>query len=73
MLTEHHILAKSRNGKDQNNIVRLPDHIHVALHTFFGNLTPDEMHKFIDIVLRPNAKWSSGDLEALRQNIMRRR
>lgn len=68
---DHHIRPSSRGGKRRGNIVRLPVDVHDAWHRFFGNLTVEEAHALIDIVMRSGASWSSADLEAARAALMR--
>lgn len=67
----HHILATSRGGCDWDNTVMLPIEWHRNLHKLFGVLTPEEIHRFIDIVLQPNTRWTQGDIERLRSQLMR--
>jgi len=63
-LTKHHSLPSSRNGTDES-IVWLPDKFHQEFHYLFGNLTPDEIHKFLDIVLVPGTVWTQKKLSSL--------
>ena len=70
-INAHHLLPTSRGGSDWGNIVFLPVEWHRNLHKLFGVLTPDEMHRFIDIVLQPNTRWTQGDIERLRSALMR--
>ncbi len=67
--TLHHIRPQSRGGKDGNNLVTLPEKFHQALHTMFGNLTPEESVRFIEEVLMPGKKWTNATLEQLRNLI----
>lgn len=73
MKTRHHLRPRSRGGHIRNNIVVLPERYHQAWHYLFGNLTPDEAKEFIDIVMRPNAKWNARNIDELRIALMRRK
>lgn len=43
--TGHHKIPRCRGGDRNNgNIVKLPQSIHVAWHTLFDNLTPCRSH-----------------------------
>ena len=64
--TLHHIIPQSRGGKDENNLVTLPEKFHQALHTMFGNLTPRESVRFFEEVIMPGKKWTNAELEQLR-------
>lgn len=65
----HHILAKSRHGKDTNNIVSLPASWHLAWHVCFDNLTVQEAHRLIDLVMVAGKEFSGQDIENLRQKL----
>jgi len=67
----HHIIPKSRGGTNRRNIVVLDERFHAHLHGIAGNLTPEELARFLDIVLTPNTVWNKWDLEALREAIKR--
>lgn len=43
-ITRHHICATSRGGarKDERNVVRLVNNVHVAIHQVFANMLPHE-------------------------------
>lgn len=66
---KHHILPRSRGGKDENNIVSLPANFHQAWHLMFDNLTVQEAHQLIDMVMQPNCEFSGQDIENLRQQL----
>lgn len=41
--SRHHICARSRGGTNlPENIIRIQDNVHVALHIVFGNMLPHE-------------------------------
>ena len=67
----HHINPRSRGYGDTNNIVILPNEWHALWHKLFVNLTIDEVHDYIDAVMRPNCQWTAEDLviilEAIKQ------
>lgn len=65
----HHLLPRSRGGKDANNIVHLPVNFHQAWHVCFDNLTVQEAHRLIDIVMVANTEHSGQDIENLRQKL----
>lgn len=46
-LSPHHLLARYRDGKDKNNLVKLPRFIHAAWHQLFDLLTPSEAIELI--------------------------
>jgi len=56
--TKHHILPSSRGGDSEDNIVLLPRDWHAIWHHLFGNMTMEEVHHFIDIVMQPNQLWT---------------
>jgi len=60
--TKHHILPSSRGGEYEDNIVLLPKEWHTLWHHLFGNLTVEEVHHFIDIVMEPNKLWTRQQL-----------
>jgi len=66
---KHHIFCKSRGGHDQNNIVRLPPAWHLAWHVCFDNLTVEEAHRLIDLIMVPGSEFTSRDIEDLRQKL----
>jgi hypothetical protein len=68
-LNRHHILCRSRGGKDDDNIVYLPVSFHACWHQLFSNMTIAEIHKFIDTVMKPNTVWTNQDLQSL-QNFL---
>ncbi|MCX6778894.1 MAG: hypothetical protein NTU97_01530 [Candidatus Magasanikbacteria bacterium] len=55
--TRHHINPTSRGFTDDENIVMLPDNWHKAYHVLFGNLTLDEVHRFLETVMTPGKSW----------------
>lgn len=63
-LTRHHSLPQSRGGHD-DSIVMLPDKFHQSFHYLFGNLTIEETHEFLDIVLVPGLSWTNKELQHL--------
>ena len=66
---KHHIRPRSRGGKDENNIVSLPANFHQAWHLMFDNLTVQEAHRLIDIVMTPGKEFAGHDIEKLRQTL----
>ncbi len=65
----HHVNPRSRGGKDENNIVSLPVNFHQAWHLMFDNLTVQEAHRLIDLVMVANTEHSGQDIENLRQQL----
>ena len=65
----HHKIPLSRGGKDANNIVSLPASWHLAWHVCFDNLTVQEAHRLIDMVMIPGKEFSGQDIENLRQKL----
>lgn len=72
----HHIRPRSRfppdtpkEDKDRDNIVELDEEFHRAWHRVMGNLTPEEAHEFIDIIMTPNTVWSGRKIHHLRKSI----
>ena len=73
-MTKHHIIPRSRDGKDvERNVSRIPDRYHVAWHIFFGNLTPREAILFIKKLFLNgrdgNRKWRPKDFYLLQLEI----
>jgi len=66
--TQHHILPRSRGGADAGNIVVIPKRWHQQWHALFGNMTVDEIHKFIDIIMQPGETY---DMARIRYEIAR--
>lgn len=66
---KHHLRPRSRGGKDENNIVSLPANFHQAWHLMFDNLTSQEAHRLIDLVMVANTEHSGQDIENLRQKL----
>ena len=46
------------------------EEFHAKWHELFGNLTPDEVHKFIELI-HYNKKWTRRKLWQLREKIKR--
>ena len=46
-LTDHHILPRSRGGRSENNIKRVPNSYHEAYHKLFSNMTPSEILEYL--------------------------
>jgi hypothetical protein len=65
----HHIFCKSRGGHDQDNVVRLPAAWHLAWHVCFDNLTVEEAHKLIDLVMVAGKEFTGQDIENMRQKL----
>lgn len=66
---KHHKIPRSRGGKDENNIVSLPANFHQAWHVLFDNLTVQEAHRLIDMVMVAGHEHSGQDIENLRQQL----
>lgn len=77
-ITRHHILPRARGGAEkEDNISRIPERYHIAWHTFFGNLTPDEAKAFMDIIFskhgrKRNGGWTVEDLYDLQLDIQKK-
>ena len=76
-LRRHHIRPRCRipdwQDKDTGNIVLIPEEFHAYWHQVFGNLTPDEAHEFINIIMRPGTSWTWGDIKNVREWLMEER
>ena len=71
MLTKHHILPRSRGGSnDDRNIVRLPAKFHSLWHQLFVNMTVQEVHDFIDLIMMGYISWRPEDLKTARGVVM---
>lgn len=55
-LSKHHILPISRGGRDKD-VVFLPCKVHDAYHRLFSNLTLEEAHTFLDVLMTPGVRW----------------
>jgi hypothetical protein len=71
--TKHHLVPRSRGGAEKlDNIVKIPERYHDAWHRFFGNLTPEEAIRYIQIIFidkkKPD-KWTVEDLYNLQLEI----
>jgi hypothetical protein len=73
----HHLTPRSRilegYDTDKDNIVLWDEEFHASWHWMFGNLTPEEVQRFIQIIAQPNTKWTAHGLKQLRQNIVEAR
>lgn len=69
----HHLTPQSRildgYDKDKDNIVEWDCEFHDLYHRVFGNLTPSEAKRFIDIITQPNDKWTLHRLKKLRERM----
>ncbi len=65
----HHILSSARGGRKRGNLVTIPVTFHRAYHTLFQDLTLEEAHRFLEIVMQPGFSWTNGDLYHLRNYI----
>ena len=72
-LNRHHITPRSRilpgYDEDKDNIVRLPKDFHASWHWMFGNATPEEVCRLINIIMRPGETWTHHDILELRQRM----
>ena len=68
LLSRHHSIPTSRGGTDQS-VVLLPQRFHQAFHFLFQNLTPDEIHLFLEIILEPGTSWTRSELNDLIEEI----
>ena len=51
IIEDHHILPRSRGGDySKHNIKKLEQSYHRAYHKLFENLTPDEIHQYLNEV-----------------------
>lgn len=66
----HHIIPSSRGGGVRHNLVILPVEFHANWHKLFVNMTVDEVHAFIDIIMVPNCEWTYKQLDNIRRQIM---
>lgn len=66
----HHVRPRSRGGNNDDNVVSLPRKFHETWHYLFGNMTVDEVHRFIDIIMQPNRRFSGSDIQAV-QNFLK--
>lgn len=65
----HHIKPKSRGGGRRKNLVVLPVTFHRAWHAVFQDLTLEEAHRFMEIVMNSDISWTSKELHYLRERI----
>ena len=72
MTNNHHVLAKSRGGKNLNNLVEWDILFHRKWHELFDTLTVSEIHEFIEIVTQPGTCWTSHSLARLRNKLRNR-
>ena len=70
-LDRHHVTPQSRDGGHWDNIVILPVEYHRNWHKLFCNMTVEEIHQFIDELMKPDTAWTYKDIDQLRQRIMR--
>ncbi len=75
-LDNHHCRPSSRIkdgcNKNKGNIVVLDALFHSRLHSVFKNMTPDECHEFLDIILVAGGHFTARDLNKIRDGIMAR-
>ena len=70
-LTKHHIIPRSREGGNGENVMKIPDNFHQLWHGAFGNMLPEETIEFIKIVFlgkgrkRSKKKWTTKELYEL--------
>jgi hypothetical protein len=69
-LNVHHIRASSRGGGSRDNLVVLPIEWHANWHKLFVNMTLEEVHRFINVVMQPGYEWNYKSLDQLRRQIM---
>lgn len=72
----HHIRPRSRfpNGtnkdeKDKDNVVELDRDWHDAWHYMYGNATPAEVCKAINIIMQPDTRWTYGAIKRLLEEL----
>jgi len=63
----HHPYPKSR--KKNNDTVEWDLMFHRRWHELFGNMTVIEIYEFIEVITKPNRKWTSQELARLREKI----
>lgn len=70
--TKHHLRPKARGGKNGNSkIVRFPRKFHEAWHYVFYHLLPEEVVKFVRVLLQGKGlhkfkrRWSKKEIHAL--------
>lgn len=66
----HHIIPRSRGGGNWDNMVLLPIDFHSNWHRLFINMTVEEIHQFIDLLMVPDRAWTYKDIDRLRRQIM---
>lgn len=69
-MNPHHIRPSSRGGGGRNNLVWLPVEWHATWHKLFVNMTIEEVHSFIDNLMRADTSWTYKDIDQLRRRIM---
>lgn len=72
-LNVHHIRPTSRGGGSRDNLVLLPVEWHACWHKLFANMTLEETHRFITVVMQPGYEWSYKAIDQLRRQIMAER
>lgn len=60
--TVHHILPKSRGGKNKDNTVIIPKKLHKKWHALFKEMTPEEAKQFIDELMVHGKHWNNTKL-----------
>ena len=57
-ITKHHCVPRSKWGtSNPENITKLKDNIHIALHQLFANMTPSEQIKHILDINTEAIQW----------------
>lgn len=65
MTSVHHILPRSRGGKNKDNTVVLPGKIHKKWHALFKEMTPEEAKCWIDEVMVAGKHWNNTKINQL--------
>ncbi len=77
-ITKHHIIPRSRGGNGNgDNILKITRRFHEAWHIVFGNMTPEEAIRFIEIIFSIEGKkrkkvWSAENLYALQLRLQKK-
>lgn len=69
-ISKHHVIPRSRGGAENgdnggHNTVKVARRWHDAWHMTFGNLTPKEAKKFIDIVFSKKGRQKEWTVQKL--------
>ena len=68
----HHIVAQSRGGEDEGNVVQWDERFHTTWHYMFDTMTKEEVIEFMSIILQPGSRWTISAIRRLQRDIIAR-